>query len=123
MDAVQALFRDKSKTELRIVGIPTYLSVAESGGWPQCSGGGRLGRYVVEPDLDFGRREEEDKIKAFVKSRMREQEQALARLKGTTRPLAGDQGGPASTWRSVCPLWNISSCGIEIEAGVHNQQQ
>ena len=85
MDAVQALFRDKSKTEFVIVGIPTYLSVAESG---------RLASALAEEDvfvrhvvvnqiLDFGGgAEEEDKIKAFVKSRMREQEQALARLEG-----------------------------------------
>jgi len=84
MNGAQALFRDRDKTEFVIVGIPTYLSVAESA---------RLVRalkeesvfvrhVVVNQILDFGRsgEDDEERIKSFVARRLKEQEAALGRL-------------------------------------------
>jgi TRC40/GET3/ArsA family transport-energizing ATPase len=86
MDDAQVLFRDKERTEFVIVGIPTYLSVAESS---------RLVRALQEEDvlvrhivtnqiLNFeatpGDIEAEERIKKFVTSKLRDQQSALDRL-------------------------------------------
>ena len=85
MNDAEVLFRNNEKTEFVIVGIPTYLSIAESG---------RLVRALEEEEvfvrhivvnqiLNFGvSGENGDQIKRFVTSKMKDQQAALDRLRG-----------------------------------------
>ena len=82
MKDAQDLFRNKDKTEFVIVGIPTYLSMAESSRLAQAleEQGVFVRHIVVNQLLNFDCETEEEKVKRFVASKIKDQQAALAVL-------------------------------------------
>jgi len=80
MNNAQSMLRDASRAEFVIVSIPTYLSIAESARLVQALEEENVACNHIVVNQILEENEDDERIKKFVSSKMKEQQSALERL-------------------------------------------